>query len=830
MKKTLILFASGIIVGSGGLTAACQWNNGTYNYRNNMTDQVVNFAGLAARAGILSTFDDIDPTYTSDYYGDQKVSILFPGLFQKWAQQSSKLKANTTIYDEMDLLFGSEHGYAFTNKGTNHEIKFDGTHNPIDKSFASNFSTIQSLLYILQGGFSYSSINQLAGLFSSNQFSGAISDISKYTPDMTVGLLSGLGKSFDMTDFLPADSTYQNLMEGEKVLFANFLNSLRAIPEAYVSEAQKKIIGTPNLEAADKLMGDAILDIINGKTASDMQKALLSEHGIPTLLKFVVVLGDYINEFNRGHGTSSPTLYLKDDNIQDSDHLFQTTLNNYQVLTSVLKSKYTPSKNISLENVIGTLNLFFTADTKNDSKGYNLEKLFAILFNNKKVNNKVVSYNGVGSLPELTISYAQNDENNAWGFDQVLIPAYLGAGKILKSLSELVPDAVIEKLSSIIYTLFFEFANNKPNLNCFANYLSNGTEGGIVNNSIIKLAARFVPKIKKYLTIIVQVSDALRKYHSNLPTMNHGIWQDLYKGDLMTYIFNEINTFVGPDTIAPSTIQLIPNISGFLTTKVSTIYTTITKNTLPNYLYITQEKSINDIIKDTASEVGITDQNKYIRSPNHKAQEYKKYGFDRDVLNHIFSAMGQTADKSIAAATVAGVNPKYLQGVKDDPKTTSTLAYALDLFGAKTDIGGINSGFNLLGLNAAKNDIWKNSFFDHLNQLDIKPTTSPGLPFFFTLINKVFQALNRGMQDNAKYNFSTYLKATNWKIPNDQIHQINSKTLSLISFNLHYTDPVKMNPKTHQHYHYLINISLTIKLNSSSSYYSWTKWNVEVVE
>lgn len=83
LKSFLAIFSGCIIVGNAFTTTGCVFNNNLQAMQAQIAQEVVQLAGLAARAGILSTNDNLDPNFVMNFYGNQKVSNLFPQWFPK---------------------------------------------------------------------------------------------------------------------------------------------------------------------------------------------------------------------------------------------------------------------------------------------------------------------------------------------------------------------------------------------------------------------------------------------------------------------------------------------------------------------------------------------------------------------------------------------------------------------------------------------------------------------------------------------------------------------------------------------------------------------------
>ncbi len=843
MKKLLSITACAALATNSMAVVGCSFDSNKATYTNHLIEEYVKVAGYAARPGILSTENGLDPGYVFQHYGNMKVKDLMPDYFGDW-EKNGQYSANTTLSDVIGGLFNDNTDSNFTNKGIgNSGISFKGTKSPEDASLSSTFSMLRAVLAILSSKLDPYSAQQLENILASPNFASILKSITALKAYSNSGFLTGIGNALTSVKGNKAkpseytNQTYEQVMQSAKIVLANFLNSLRKTPAPYLDDSKDDIgNNVKNLEAADTLFQNSIIDIITGNTASDMKSALLSAEGIPNLIKFVMLLVSYIEAFN--HGPNSSLALNNQTADYDANHLFNPTETNFQVKQTVLAEKFT-SQNISLQEGARLLQLFLGVDPVKDGNGFNMLKLLNILFDNKAT----YSMSTGEDLQDLEISYSAGGETNVLpqtlGFDQIWLNVIDGAikGLIHKFVSSkalvdtLLFSLVGNKVASFIYKPVYDIANNASNLDNFLQAFIGQAgpvdqkdkwfddKGGLLgliatqlNNFLVK--SFITPAIRAELTVARTYLLKFQKDFtgSQSPLYNkNGVFVSLYSGNGVANTMKWINTII-PNTIAPDTIKNLADIKTVETEPVSSLLS-LFHVTLPNYLYIMQENSLNDVVNAFASQLGVKDR--------YQKTQYTASQIDVDTLGKMFLALGKTASDSIKASGEAIIS--RIAGV--DATKVSTLSYAITLMSTpSTDpTAGLPAAFKILGLRPANEEspnpaYWNNSALDNIGALYGQGNMT-GLHDTFVLIGAIISSIEKGMTDNEKANYLKYFNESQWNVPLNAIRTKITNNNRVTTFDEYYTNPDNNVTKEYE-------IEMYINLIQPGSFYQWSSWKL----
>ncbi len=830
MKKLLALTACTALTANSLAVVGCST---TAKYSTKLMDEYANIAGYAARPGILSTQDNLDPAYTFQHYGAMSAHALMPQYFG--ADDKSTL--NTAV----DQVFGEQTNSKFTeHNAADAGINFNGKRSPGNPATRSDLKLIQLVLGVISKKIPPSSIATLANLLASPNFSSVLKSLHSLGVYTNSQFLTAMGNVFHDIKTEYVTQTYEQVMQSAKIVFANFLNSFSQKPGDFLNDKLDDVAkNVQNLQTADTLIQNSLINIISGKTTDQVFNALFSANGLPNLIKLVLILSNYIEAFN-----NSPNSSLVLNNTTkgyDSDHLFSATQTNFQVKEAVLKSKFKPA-NLDLQEGARLLQLFLGVDSTKDPNGFNMLKVLNILFDNKESDSIAVGE----PLPNLAISYDQKSSDRTWGFDQIWINIIYGlykgivqkeAAKMGKISSLVIPilNQLVGKIASFIYKPVYDIANNaswnkdssdnynnfweafigKPGAPSFDKWFQD--QGGLLGVMksefpLIKLGdPKLIPTLTLVRSYILKVQKAFTG--ENSPLYNkEGVFVGLYNGGTIN------NTLKWVDSLFPN---LIPATTAKTLADIKTIETEPLKNilkligvALPDYLYVSQDMSVNSAVNAFASEFGVKDR--------YQKASYTDYQIDTKLLSKMFLALGLPADQSIKASNQnipSSVNTD--QGVVK-ASASSTLNYALTLL-ANNDPSNPNSGahgaFELLGLvdnhKGATASFWKKSVFDNLSAL-YDPNNTEGVPKILSDLLAGVNNILANMQKQEKQ-YLKYFDNNAWKLDPKTITIQNTSTKRTITFNEAYTDPDTKKTTTYQ-------ISFYLSLVDQNQIFQWNDW------
>ncbi len=834
MKKLLTIVACGALATNSMAVAGCSFQSNASASIEKLVNEYANVASFAARPAILSTENNISVNYSYNYYSKLRLKDVMPQYFDHWTDQS-KMMDKSTLKDVFSTVFDDRDDIWFTNHGTqNTGINFKGVKTPFNPSLNSNITLIRTVLFILSSKLGPYDVQGLKNIISSPNFASMLTKLSSFSKYGNSAFLKGMGKVFASlkTDYV--NQTYEQVMQSAKLIFANFLNSFRKNPAPSIADVTKDDIANniATLKKGDQLIQDSLVDIIGGNI--NPNHSFLSADGLPNLIKLFMLLGNYVEAFNNSVTSS---LVLNDQTKgYDANHLFSTTQTNFQVKEAVLKSKFKPA-NLDLQEGARLLQLFFGVDPKNDSNGYNMLKLLNILFDNRA--SDTLSDND--ELHNLGINYSYPTlyyvVPHTYGFDQIWIDTILGfiKGEFIKLSSKygrMAFPAIGTMMGSVIYKLGYDISNNALNWNDFLDHFigkPGPAKGDWFNdkNGILYQISRLVQLAEKLkfkipaaiMAILTLVRSKIIKFEKDIRATDSpfnkkdGVFVTLYKDQGIKWMMDWINNNVSSNLINPNTISTLADIKTAETTPISNLLKLL-GYTAPNYLYIAQERSLNDAINGFASELKVT-------SRYHKGY-YLGDEIDPTILGKLFTSLGTTAIDNIRAS---GYNiPTRVANV--DATKVSTLSYAMALLANNKTVNpnaGINGAFMLLGLNSksSANDVpsfWDNSFFSYLDQI-YGPNNFTGFHSIFVLLGDGLTAVQKGMIDNQNKNYLKYFNPHQWKVPQSSIKWSDDHNKRTITFDEYYTNPDTQKTTEYE-------ISFGTLLRTSYSVYRWYQWKV----
>lgn len=770
LKKILSVFSVSIIMISSAVVTACNISQGYNADLKSLIQNDVLASSYAARTAILSKNDDIDPTYSAGYYSDQSLNNLFP----------KTAKGNTSkLSDLYQLIFNSTDVKSITSPGaTTAQLNFNGTKKPKSASLSSTFNQIRELIPVITD-FSEQSAGSLESVLQTSALKSLVkTTLPSALPYINSDLLDNLSGAFGKINpknssdpKAPKTWTYNDLMASATLRLSNFLNSLMVAKD---QKAHAKYFPTADFYDVTNLKKNLITATINGSSESYIGNALQylltdgsnSQYlyteppandkpknfqvGLPNILGFIVDLGTFISAFPLDYQTT------------DKSHLFGANITNFAEKEKVLASSVPDQQSLefNIQKIINEINSWF--NDPQDPDGYNLLKIFNILFDNQAAFNVP---QGSTTMPQIYNTSGSNQSlNYMWQglFNGLIDGALHKAG--LSGLEITLINGF--KIESVVYKFFYDFSSDVANFQGFNAFLT-------VLINLAKPLEVLVPKLKQIINYINEVKGFL----ANEPGP---FYDQVYKGTLLSDIYKELGK-LGlklPDWLTKD----IPNIKYFFhSAPINDVIKDIGNKTLPYWLYCISGKSIADIAALLKNQ---------FKQPTSAAQDAEPL-ISPSSLSQLFDSMGVTANK---APKVTGFNPPTILIV--NKKTyredqTSTLGYAIALMAqnvpATDNNSGVSGGFSLMGYNNKNQTFENNSVFANIKQL----YAGGGMTYIVGAISNIINTINKGMSDNEDKNFIPKLNNNNFYLhPESQwTIVIKGKQVSKVDFQLDFKQP-----------------------------------------
>ena len=782
MKKILATIGTTAVLTSSLALVGCSFEQDKTEYVKELIDETVESAAYAARIGILSANDNFSPGYSSTHYGSQLVKDVFPDQFSQF-QKNNTINNVSTMWDLWAETFDSFKQQTWDWLDTNASkanINFKGSMTPFNSSISDTLDQIAPIFLLLSQNFSPNSASNLAGILKSSSFDSIRSAAAGLAKYMKSDFLTAMGNAFSDDVFTrpnPVTSkswTYSDILKTASIDISNFLNSITKTPVAdnYLTPTDTSDTNLTKMQTSETASFASILE--NGVNFNIT--SLLGAHGIPDLLQGLKLLGSYILAF--------PISYQ----AKDDTHLFSASVDNDKEHTNVLGKDYT-ARNINIQKIIQTLWIFFSGDDQNDPNGLNTLKLMNILFDNHPTTFAPLN-TFVKPFLLLPGGYTEIKSDQYLGADQVFLPLFKGLvdGAIdyfgTKISPAIVPIVKGLHAPTLIYKLFYDFSvnsqtsfqNGQKGISDFINELNT-----ILNNKFL------LPLIKKFFPQITNVMSLLQKTVAHLNNIKLqtgvGIYTSLYNGGLIGNILTFINS---PDIqtdlkalgvnikVAPATISTLPDLKAIFNDKAST-FLKLFNTVLPNWLYLLQNSSWNDVIKDIALDFGVK-------------ERYGDNTFSGGIIPDqsiagLFSALGKSAK---ATADAEGITLPTISGA--DPTSDSTGAYALKMIPLTNLPGaGPDGAFNLFGLNVNEGNYYPSTVFDNFNNM--YDGGNKGMTKLVNGISQITQQITAGMNKNEQVNYLPHMTNSHFNLDMNSIKINRPETGKLdASFNLTFSD------------------------------------------
>ena len=794
MKKILSLSGAIVIFTSSLSTTACTFADNKASIYKKEIEKIADFASVASRDLVLSTINNISPTYEWNKVANKGEAKKY---FPKYA---NAFPTGYSVYNVINSTFNTNNEKTALPSNPNQtNLNLNGKRSPLNSSLLDVFSYIYQGVTILSSKFDVGTSDTIEGLLNSfgSGLAGSIDGVIKTVDkDGNYGkdFLNSLKDAFQAIGtgyYTKADGNNAKVFQGwnynqcNKIIFiilSNFLNALSKNPKTFIPiDFDSKVTDlNAKVATAKTNIANSIKDILN-KNTKPITEAIISPYGASSLIYIIGFLGNYISQFDSTLLTKNPS--------QQTQGLFTDWTNK----NKILKENYVPNTNISLQNMAKYIKLFFSVDGKNDPEGYNTLKLFNILFYNAQTFNLVNN-----KLPQVGVS---NELSNGFtGFTtELFLSAIKGAiDKLIpSSMSKYKPiiDAVIEPVGTQVLDIVYKWlydtstnANNGKGIETFIlKFVDDPDLKGIIN--LLRKFGSSIPIIKKILAAI----DGLHILAKNVfGAPDYRPWSSLYSGNFITQFLNWLNEY---EPIHVQTKKSFKNLQTIFSNNLATLLQALGIK-MTSTLYFLNNESISSFASSIAKEFDVKD----IYANKSTLNEYN---LNSTYLSGIFEWLGQTAQKSIQAIKDDQLKDKQTFNIKlnnaGDLNKISTLdavLYCLDTNNYLSDSAGAKNAIIMLGRPPANakdpNKFVANSTFANLEALYGNGNTS-GISKLVQLLGDGAKTVENGMYKNEKINFDKYNLASNWKYDNitswSNIDKSSKIKYSFIQFKLHYLDP-----------------------------------------
>ncbi len=800
MKKILSLSGAIVIFTSSLSTTACTFADNKASIYKKEIEKIADFASVASRDLVLSTINNISPTYEWNKVAKKGEAKKY---FPKYA---NAFPTGYSVYNVINSTFNTNNEKTALPSNPNQtNLNLNGKRSPLNSSLLDVFSYIYQGVTILSSKFDVGTSDTIEGLLNSfgSGLAGSVDGVIK-----TVDKDGNYGKDFlnSLKDAFQAIGTgYYTKTDGNnakvfqgwnynqcnKIIFiilSNFLNAISKNPKTFIpidfdsSSATKIADLNAKVATAKTNIANSIKDILNKNTKS-ITEAIISPYGASSLIYIIGFLGNYISQFDSTLLTKNPS--------QQTQGLFNDWTNKYKILTE----NYVPNTNISLQNMAKYIKLFFSVDSKNDPEGYNTLKLFNILFYNAQTFNLVAN-----QLPQIGPKGDDELKNGFTGFTtELFLSAIKGAiDKLIpssmskyKGIINAIIGPVGTQVLDIVYKWLYDTSTNTNNGKGIETFILKFVDNPVLKDiiSLLKKFGSSIPIIKKILAAI----DGLHILAKNVfGAPDYRPWSSLYNGNFITQFLNWLNEY---EPIHVQTKTSFKNLKTIFSNNLATLLKALGIK-ITSTLYFLNNESISSFASSIAKEFDVKD----IYANKSTLNEYN---LNSTYLSGIFKWLGQTASTSIQTIRANQKKGQQTFNIKlnnaGDLTKISTLdavLYCLDTNNYLSDSAGAKNAITMLGRPASNSNTPEkfvtNSTFANVEALYGTGNTS-GISKLVQLLGDGAKAVENGMYNNEKVNFDKYNLASQWKYDNitswNNIDKTSKIQYSFIQFKLHYLDP-----------------------------------------